>query len=144
MGKGQLELKLSEVKESENDFGKWEHYTFTAYDRDLPVARIGVDKLKEVKDRELSDDNFLIDSNFNPARPRPYLFGMHTDKNYRGEGIAGNLIKLANEYFKKQYGTPLHSGVINKGSAPRVWEKLVDEKKAIEYDYEKDRRWAML
>lgn len=37
MKKGQLELKLDEVKESENDSGKWEHYSFIAYEKAKPA-----------------------------------------------------------------------------------------------------------
>ena len=48
--------------------------------------------------------------------------------------------EFASEYFKNKFGTPLHSGVINEGSAPRVWEKLVEEKMVLENKITKIRK----
>lgn len=143
MKKSQLEIQLSQVKGSENKVGKWQHYTFTAYDVTEPIAHISVDLVEEPKDPIISKDNFFMDFNFSPPKSRPYLFYMGTEEDYRGKGIAGRLIEFANEFFKNEFGTPLHSGIINQGSAPRVWEKLVQEKKATEYKCNGNRRWAM-
>jgi len=143
MEKSQLEIKLSGLRESENDYGKWQHYTFTAYEITLPVAHVAVDRVKKVKDPRISNGSFFMDFDFKPPRPRPYLFYMGTEEDYKGRGIAGMLIEFANEFFKNEFGTPLHSGVINEESASRVWEKLVEEKKATEYKHDGKRRWAM-
>ena len=143
MNEGQLEIKLSELNESQNDAGRWQHYTFTAYEDALPIAQVDVDRVKEIKNPQLSTDPFFMDFDFDPPRPRPYLFFMGTEEVYRGRGIAGRLIEFANEFFKKQFGTPLHSGITNSESASRVWEKLVEANKATEYENKKSRRWAM-
>jgi len=144
MEKSKLELKLSEMKESENNSGKWEHYTFKAYKGAKPIAHIAIDRVKEVKDPKISDDHFFMDFDFDPQRPRPYLFYMGTEEAYKGMGIAGRLIEFANEYFKKQYDTPLHSGTSNMDDAIKVWERLVNHGEAVEYTYDNKRRWKML
>jgi hypothetical protein len=139
-----LEFKLNQITESKNSFGDWQHYSFVLCKDNVTISSIIVERWKQVVNGPLISDEFYVDLNFCPPKPRPFLFYMGTEESYRGQGFAGKLVEFANEYFKNEFKTPLYSGTTNVHCAPRVWEKLVEEGKAVEKRYGGKQRWAML
>ena len=96
------------------------------------------------ENKEVTNNSFFYDFSFDLPRPIPYVFGGKTEEDYRGQEIAGEIILFANDYFKSEFGVPLHSGTNNNENAIRVWEKLVERDKAVEIDFERERRWRLL
>jgi hypothetical protein len=141
-----LEIKTKKRKPvgiSEDYASRIEEHVFTAYFNQIEVGHIVIDRLLKPTKEELKDD-FFSDIDFEPIKAKPWLFFMHTEYEYKGNGIAGTLILYANEFYKSKYGTPLHSGTSNSADAIRVWEKLVNKECAKEYQYKSKRRWKLL
>lgn len=135
--------KLGNIEKFENDTGKWEYYNFMALENGKIVAQMAVDRLIEPKEDWIAKDPFFWDFDSSPIKPVPYLFAIDVNEEYRGRGIAGNLIEFANDYFKNRFKIHIQSGLINEGAMQRVWEKLVENKKAMECVYNGEKMWKM-
>ena len=68
---------------------------------------------------------------------------MGVEGSYKGNNVAGLMVKKVNDYCKGEFGYPLYSGTCNSEAATRVWEKLVDEGVAFECKYDGKRRWGL-
>ncbi|MBI5065942.1 GNAT family N-acetyltransferase [Candidatus Woesearchaeota archaeon] len=130
-------------KMTEEYVNRVEETVFKALIDNEEIGYVVVDRFIRPNETELKDP-FFTDHDFNPSRPRPYLFFMSVNEEHRGRKIAGKLVNFANEYYIFNYGTPLHSGTCNNNEAIRVWEKLVEQGKAQEYSYKGKRRWRLL
>jgi len=142
----ELDVQIRERKPvgmSEENALRVEEIVFTAYYNHIEAGHITIDRFLKPNEKE-SQDTYFTDLDSKPPKPRPRLFYMGTKDEYKGNSIAGILIKFANEFYKSRYETPLHSGTINAPEAIRVWEKLVSCGDAIEYLYENKRRWRLL
>ena len=122
-----LKFELAEIKDGTDNC---KFYIFKAYLCDQAVSTIDITiPLKE------STKPYL--------RTEPFLFSMDTEEQYRGNGIVGKLIQYANDYLKENVGCPLSSGSTNKGSAPKVWEKLESDGNATRFTDISGVRWRM-
>jgi len=142
----ELNIKIKKRKPvgmSEDYASRVEENVFTAYYNQNEVGHISVDRIVKPT-KEESGNPFFSDLDFDLPRSRPWLFFMGTEDEYKGNRIAGALIKFANEFYKSTYGTPLHSGTSNIDDAIKVWERLVNHGEAVEYTYDNKRRWKML
>jgi hypothetical protein len=138
-----LEIKI----ESRKPVGMMEDYAvrveelvFTAY-LGSEVGHLTIDRFTKPT-KEESENAFFTDLELN--KPRPWLFYMGVKEEVRGNRIAGAMVEFANEYYKSNFNTPLHSGTINSPDAIKVWERLVRQDKAEEYVFEDKRRWRLL
>jgi hypothetical protein len=128
----------------------WESYRTHAYDGPKKIAYVTT--AVQVFDSTAHYDNFFFDS---MRRPKPFVEFMRTNDEYKGNGIAGMLLRLTNEYYISKFGTPLNSStkfllntcfdicaVPGESNSLKVWEKLVDEGLAYEYNQDGKRRFA--
>ena len=109
-----------------------------AYDGDKYVAHITITRFLHIHD-EAYKTEFWLDG----GKPRPFVFFAGVEPEYKGRGIAAELICFANKHYKDAQGTPLYSGTCNSDTAVRVWEKLVDAGLAFETEYAGKRRWGL-
>jgi hypothetical protein len=76
------------------------------------------------------------------------VYWQGTHEKFRGNGVCGALIIAANEYYKKEFGTPIRSSTHfiqeYKKQSMRVWRKLVKAGKAYEYKFHGKTRFGML
>jgi len=103
-------------------------------------------------------DNFWFDLSKKPPVIRPFVFFQKTEEAYRGQGVSGRLIVLANELSKIKFGQPLYSSISfvpnyfpiwdkkPKFEQPgkRVWEKLERDGLAKSCPYHGKPRWVMI
>lgn len=54
-------------------------------------------------------DEFFLDISKNPPVPKPYVSYQETLEEFRGHGICGKIILLANEFYRGRLGTALYS-----------------------------------
>ncbi|MGV8086677.1 MAG: hypothetical protein ACP5N1_03530 [Candidatus Woesearchaeota archaeon] len=128
---------------SPEDALRVEEIEFTAYHNNAPIGHITTYRYILPTEKQ-SKSEFFTDMNFIPPRPRPGLLYMGVEDQYKGNGVSGFLIKFANEFYKSKYETTLHSGTQNSPEAIRVWEKLASCGDAVEYVYDKKRRWRLI
>jgi hypothetical protein len=68
-----------------------EELVFVGYHQHTKVGYIVVDRWIQPTDSQMND-SFFRDFNFQPPLPRPFLFFMNTENEYRGQSIAAHLI----------------------------------------------------
>lgn len=116
----------------------------------FPVAQLIVSIPAEI--REVND--FWFSTHNGLAVPKPVVMDQHTAEEYRGQGIQGRLIMIANETAKFRFKEPLSSSVLfidspysERGFHPkpglRVWEKLEKEGRAHYKPFNNRPRWIM-
>jgi hypothetical protein len=103
------------------------------------------------------NDDFWAEKREEIWIPRSVVFFQETKLGFRGHGINGRLLVLANEETKRRYQMPLASStnfLINElhnweehsfaeYPSMRVWEKLELEGLAYRKDYQGKPRWVM-
>jgi len=136
-----MEIKLEQVTNLEqfNGDGTWKVFLFRSYDSDKYIGEICVEKVIASKLEPLLSDEFF----FQDGKAIPYVTHIMVMPEYKGRKIAGKLVEFVNNYFKEHDEISLHSGVLNSVNAVRVWEKLVEEEKAEEIEYQGKRRWKL-
>lgn len=87
-------------------------------------------------DRKVS--NYNIDEYYTEletGKPKPLVYYMETEEAFRGNGLSGAIIKMANDFYGDSLGTRLYSPThfIRNSGSKRVWEKLENER-AAEYE----------
>ena len=142
--KSSLTFCIGEINRWENNDCDWESYQFSAEYEGHRVGRVVVDRIVQTEDRNVLRNPFFYDQESRPQRPIPYTFYLEVEELYRGQGIAGMLLEHAHHFFSVEDGSSLHSGVINGDEAIRIWEKLVDAQKAVEYEYAGKRKWRFV
>ena len=98
-------------------------------------------------------DKFFLDILKNPPIPKPFVGYQETKEQFRGNGICGRLIVLANEFYRGKLGTTLYSDthfVISfKEQSKQVWRKLQKQGLVVFEPYvqesgEQKDRWRVL
>jgi hypothetical protein len=91
-----------------------------------------------------------MDTSRNPPIPKPYVSFQETEEQFRGQGICGRLIVLANEFYRGKLGTTLYSDThfvfSFKEQSKQVWRKLQAQGLAVFEQYvletgEQQDRW---
>ncbi len=139
-----LEIKVGDKVEDYSITDKlFEIRVVHAHYKGKEIGHITVMSLIKGTKEEL-ESSFFRDFSFKPAKPRPYVFFLTVDDEFRGNKIAGKLIEVANDFYKSEYGTPLHSTTALVENSRRVWERLVEEGKAKKCEYKGIRMFEML
>jgi hypothetical protein len=129
----------------------WEKYEVHGIIDTMYVGRINIDRGLNTTVRY--NDGFFFDLTKNPPMPKPFVAWQETEKEYRGKGICGKIILLANEFYRGKLGTNLYSDThfiaSSNGSAEMVWKKLQENGLAMYEPYVtengiKQDRWVIL
>lgn len=132
-----------------------EQYEVRAYLEGVYVAAINIERALNTTGKD--SDRVFLDFRSSPPVPNPIVSYQKTEESFRGEGIIGRVIFLANEFYREFFGKPLYSTTYSTPSArraapQRVWKKL-ESKGLAKYDpcVIKDKigtkfleRWAMV
>jgi hypothetical protein len=135
--------------------GFWEDYEVYGIIDGVKVGELEIARLVEYPDSKLSD--FWHNLSFNPPLSRPVVVHQRTYEDFRGNGISGELIILANEIAKRRFNEPMASDITflvndkrnwQKGGfaeypAMRVWEKLEERGLAYRRDCSLGLCWSM-
>jgi hypothetical protein len=104
----------------------WERYDIHASIEGVAVARINITRALNLADRP--NDSFFFDLSGSTLLPKPFVSWQETEKAFRGRGICGRVIILANEFYRGKLGTDLYSDThfitSSRNASKRVWEKL--------------------
>lgn len=73
-------------------------------------------------------------SNTDPYfREKPFVGYTTTEEGFRNKGLGSRRLFIMNALSKMLYGFPLHSDTLISEEAKRLWERLVEQGKAIKY-----------
>ena len=133
-------IKFSSMRE---EVGIETYRLIASFNGKEEIGRVTFERMVELKDSQYKSDEFFYDTSCKPHKPRPFLFFMGVEEGYKGNNVAGLMVRKVNDYCKDEFGLPLYSGTCNRDSAKRVWEKLVDEGVAFECEYDGKRRWGL-
>lgn len=104
----------------------WEEYTVRGFLKDVPMGHLRISRRLNCVGRY--DDKLFLDITKSPPVPKPYVSYQETEKQFRGQGICGKLIVLANEFYRGKLGTCLYSDTYFVASFKKqskgVWKKL--------------------
>jgi hypothetical protein len=134
--------EISFCRKDKKEIGVDTYRLFSYLGHGQEVGHITFRIMAELKDSQCEGDSFFFDKRFRPHKPRPYLMYMGVKEGFKGNQVAGWMIKHVNDFCNSQFDATFYSGTQNKPNAIRVWEKLVDEGVAFECKYDGKRRWG--
>jgi len=143
----------------------WDHeprelfydYRLFAFFNSEKIGHLTISVLHSLGDLRKRND-FWFDLSKKPQVIRPVVVFQGTEPPYRGQGVSGRLIIMANVLSKAKFQQPLSSDTTFCGnsfydangqyycerSAKRVWEKLEKEELAKYCPYRGNPRWTMI
>jgi len=131
--------------------GNWEEYKVEGLLEGISVGHITISR--SLNGTRMYDYKFFLDISVYPPIPKPWVSYQETKEEYRGNGICGKLIVLANEFYRGKFGTVLYSDTTFltnfRYQSKRVWQKLQEQDLAVFEQYlsesgEKQDRWFLL
>ena len=137
-------------KEWESNGRFWEDYIFKAFFNKEEVGYLRISRVLNQVGK--SSDFYFLDFSRKKPIPKPYISFQRVYERFRGNGICGNLIILANEFYHEKLGSNLYSdtlfcdgGKISK----KPWLKLEKQRLVVyePYFYEENNkhdRWRVL
>lgn len=154
-----MNLSKIDFKASLNPNDRWvnnnkyyERYTVKGFLENELVGRLNITRATHCDKKNYED--FYFEFKDRMYIPKPYISWQSTEENYRGQGINGHLITLANEFYCKAFDSPLYSDIHfiknTRKSTKRVWKKLEKNGLAIFEPYKNETtkelqdRWKMI
>lgn len=99
---------------------------------------------------ENDQKNYYFDLSKNSFISKPYVSSQNTYDPFKGKGLSGYLIKIANKIYRPFFNSPSYSDISfmddtisDDKPAVRVWQKLTDEGVAIYSPEDGIDRWCM-
>ena len=126
----------------QKDFAVFDIYDFLLYQQGRPVSTLRIHQVQKYFSDFVFSERYY-DFSYKPPKPMPHVNGMHTDEEFRGNGLAGLLILSANQYFQKTQSISLWSGFSYNRDSFKVWKKLENEGLAERLKVKGYIRWKM-
>ena len=155
------EIRIEFLEEPTRNFNHdngnlWYDYDISAFIDKTKLGHITISRRTGIA-RDKKPDDFWFNLNFDPPIMRPVVVYQDTFEKYRGRGVSGRILVLANEKAKKIFDEPLASDTLfsqnqarnfaGKNYHPypgmRVWQKLDKEELAYFRPFNDKPRWIM-
>src|SRR3989344_8198249 len=128
-----IQAPLNPTRQDNLNDRDWEGYRVEGFINGVYVGHITITRGLNCAGRY--NDRFFLELSRNPPVPKPYVSYQETQEEFRGRGICGKLIILANEFYRGKLGTTLYSDthfVISfEKQSKRVWQKLQEKNIAV-------------